>query len=315
MAVDSWVPHRFGNLSERLVTRNGILLVGLAAGALMVYTRGRVSLLVVLYSINVFLTFSLSQLAMVRFWTGGEGRGRRRRAWNLTVHGTALVLCVGILAVTVVEKFAEGGWLTLLITSSLVGLCVLIQRHYAGIRSQIREMDTILGGLGDLRPAGPADPPDPSQPVAVLLVSGYSGLGIHALLSIQRLFPSYYRNVIFLSVGVVNSGRFKGPAEMEALNRETEANLQRYVDVARGLGLRATFRYAFGTDVVEEADRMGAELAREYPRSVFFLGKLIFAQERWTHRILHNDTAFAIQRRLQFQGIQTVILPIRMTAG
>ncbi len=76
MAVDSWVPHRFAALSERLTTQDGILLMGGAALAALLYTGGNVGHLVVMYSINVFLTFSLSMLAMLRFWC----RHRRTRA-------------------------------------------------------------------------------------------------------------------------------------------------------------------------------------------------------------------------------------------
>ncbi|HLO25971.1 MAG TPA: APC family permease, partial [Geobacteraceae bacterium] len=67
MAVDSWFPHRFAALSERLTMRNGVVLMGVASIALLLYTQGSVSALVVMYSINVFVTFSLSQLGMSRF--------------------------------------------------------------------------------------------------------------------------------------------------------------------------------------------------------------------------------------------------------
>src|SRR5207244_9695508 len=66
MALDSWVPHRFSQLSERLVTHDGVMLMGGAALAVLFATLGDVHVLVVLYSINVFLTFSLSQLLMSR---------------------------------------------------------------------------------------------------------------------------------------------------------------------------------------------------------------------------------------------------------
>src|SRR5471032_1203165 len=68
MAVDRWMPTKFATLSDRLVTQNGILLMGGAALAMMVLTQGSVRYLVVLYSINVFITFVLSQLGMVRHW-------------------------------------------------------------------------------------------------------------------------------------------------------------------------------------------------------------------------------------------------------
>jgi amino acid transporter len=312
MAVDSWVPHRFAQLSDRLVTKHGILLMGAAAGALMLYTRGEVSLLVVLYAINVFVTFSLSQLAMSRYWLG-EGRHHSSR-WPryLAVHAVALAFCLAILAVTVFEKFYEGAWLTVVITSAFIALCLLVQNHYKGIRGHIRELDSILGSLPvEGKPLSPS-PLDPSQPVAALLVSGYGGLGIHSLLSIQRLFPGYYRNFLFISTGVIDSGHFKGREEVEALKSETEESLRRYVAFAQSLGLNAEYRYALGTEVVEEAEALCSQLAKEYPRVVFYLGKLIFAKEKFFYRFLHNDTAYAIQRRLQFSGLQAVILPIRI---
>ena len=84
-----------------------------------------------MYSINVFLTFSLSQLGMSQFFIQ---RRKEDPQWirHLSVHLVGLVLCVTILIVTTFEKFAEGGWLTLVITSVVIGLCYLIKGHYSG---------------------------------------------------------------------------------------------------------------------------------------------------------------------------------------
>jgi hypothetical protein len=132
-------------------------------------------------------------------------------------------------------------------------------------------------------------------------------------LSILRLFPSTFRDILFVSTGVVDSGSFKGKDELDRLKRETERGLERYVTFARSLGLNADSRYVIGTEVVDEAEVLCGEILTEFPRAVFFLGKLIFAKEHLYYRLLHNDTAFAIQRRLQFAGMQTVVLPIRIT--
>src|SRR5262249_1555859 len=91
MAIDSWLPHRFAALSERLTMRNGIMLMGGAALAALIYTSGQVSKLVVMYAINVFVTFSLSNIAMSVFWI------RRRReepewARHLPAHLLAAAL-------------------------------------------------------------------------------------------------------------------------------------------------------------------------------------------------------------------------------
>src|SRR5262249_56059408 len=79
MASDSWVPHQYRYLSSRLVTQRGILLMGLAAIGILAVTGGSVALLVVLYSINVFLTFSLSLLGLCFYWWRARRTDRRWR--------------------------------------------------------------------------------------------------------------------------------------------------------------------------------------------------------------------------------------------
>src|SRR5262245_26803640 len=123
MALDSWVPRRFYQLSERLVTQDGVMLMGGAALALLFFTGGDVHILVVLYSINVFLTFTLSQLGMSRHWWQAR---ERDPAWrkHLLINGTGLVLTSGILIATVSIKFSAGGWVTVVLTLAVVGLCL-----------------------------------------------------------------------------------------------------------------------------------------------------------------------------------------------
>jgi len=310
MAVDSWFPHRFAALSVRLTMRNGIMMMGLASIVLLLYTRGSVSALVVMYSINVFVTFSLSQLGMSRFFI------RRRREdpqWlrHLFVHLVGLVLCVTILIITTVEKFAEGGWLTLVITSVVVGLCYLIKGHYLQVRKGMRDLDETLLDL-PVSPHGEPPPLDRNAPTAIQLVSGYSGFGVHTLLSIMSTFPKTYRNVIFVSVAMIDSGSFKGAEEIEALELSVQLDMEKYVAMAHKLGFAAEARTALATDVVESAVELCKQAAQEFPRSTVFTGQITFRLEKFYHRLLHNETAFAIQRRLQWDGLTTVIMPIRV---
>jgi hypothetical protein len=67
-----------------------------------------------------------------------------------------------------------------------------------------------------------------------------------------------------------------------------------------------------GTEAVATVQNICETLAKEFPRAIFFTGRLIFREERWYHRLLHNETPQAIQRRLQFEGIQAMVLPIRV---
>lgn len=310
MAVDSWFPHRFAALSVRLTMRNGIMLMGVASIVLLLYTGGSVSSLVVMYSINVFVTFSLSQLGMAKLFIQ---RRPEDPQWfrHLSVHLVGLLLCVIILIITTVEKFAEGGWLTLVITSVVIGLCYLIKAHYSKVREGMRDLDETLLDV-PVSSHGEPPPIDRNAPTAIQLVSGYSGFGVHTLLSIMTTFPRTYRNVIFVSVAMIDSGSFKGAEEIEALEASVKANLEKYVAMAHKLGFAAEYRTTLSTDVVESAVELCKQVAEEFPRSTVFTGQITFRLEKYYHRLLHNETAFAIQRRLQWDGLTTVILPIRV---
>ncbi len=312
MAVDSYLPHRFSQLSDRLTMSYGVLLMGSASLLALAYTGGNVTHLVVLYSINVFLTFSLSELAMCRFWV----RERKKHpTWHkhISVHLTGLTLCLFILVVTVYEKFGEGGWVTLALTGGLIVGCFLIRRHYRKVHDNLRRLDGILAGL----PVGSPSPVprliDRAAPTAVLLVGGYAGLGIHSLLAVQRLFPGYFKNFVFVSVGVIDSASFVNVEAVDDVRDRTAADLHRYVELATGLGLAADSRMAVGTEAVATAAELCGRIAAEFPRCLFFAGKLIFQRERWYQRLLHNETAYQLQRRLQFAGLNAMVLPVRVT--
>ncbi len=320
MATDSWLPHRFAALSERLTMRNGVLLMGVAAVLVLVYTQGDVSKLVVLYSINVFLTFSLSNIAMTVFWVRERAKDP---AWyrHLPAHVVASALCLLILVVTVIEKFTEGGWLTLVITSGLTVLCFFIKRHYGRVVGAIKNLDKQLPGPEEgadamVLYAAPAEPavgePDPNEPVAVLFVGGYGGLGRRALLTLLRMFPGHFKGVVFVSVAVVDSDTFKGISELEALEARTKQNLEAYEHFGRALGLPAASRFAVGTEVAVEGEHLGTALLEKYPKALVVAGQIIFEEDTTWNRTLHNETAFLIQRRLQHAGVPMIVLPVQL---
>ena len=313
MAVDSWVPHRFAALSERLTTQNGILLMGGAALAALFYTRGDVGHLVVMYAINVFVTFTLSMFAMLRFWLQHR---RTRPEWKtrFVLFALAFMLCITILAITVYEKFLEGGWVTVTITLLVIAICLLIRRHYRSAAARVDQLYRELGDLAAARPeqAGAFPEPDPALPVAAVLVESYGGVGIHTVLNVFRAFPQHFKGLVFLSVGVVDSGEFKGEHALDQLRVRTEEMLARYRALAASLKLPSVTRMKAGTEVVATAEALCLEVAAEFPRATFFAGKLIFQRPRWWHGLLHNETARAIQERLQWGGKTMVTLPIRV---
>jgi hypothetical protein len=309
MAHDSWVPHWFGSLSERLASHNGILLIGLSSIAALWANAGQVSMLIVMYSINVFVTFSLSMIGMTILWHQNRNHPLRQRRLALFVFGS--ILCVAILMVTIGFKFTEGAWKTVVVTGVVTGLAFAINRYYDHVRKRLKSLDQSLGTI-EVQGAPTQAKPDPEQHTAVILVGGYSGLGVHTLLNAVRFVPNHFKNMIFISVGVVDSGNFKGIEELEALRKHIEGSLGRYVDLARRLGFPSTSYMAIGTDVVDELEQLCRVVHRDFPKSVVFAGQLVFQKETWYGSILHNQTAYSLQRRLQWDGIPMVILPTRV---
>ena len=320
MAMDRWFPTRFSMLSDRLVTQNGILIMSGLSIALMLLSRGSVRFLVVLYSINVFITFSLSQFGMVRHWWNYR---KSVRGWirKLSVNGIGLILTSFVLVSMIIFKFNEGGWLTLLITGMLVVLAVVIKQHYRRTMEMLKRLDDLvlsvesadktvmLGGKTNL-----GQPPQiyRGAKTAVLLVNGFNGMGMHSLFNIIRLFGTEFKNFIFVEVGVIDAGNFKGVHQIESLEAKVKSDIKRYVDFMQRNNYYAEGNSVVGVDVVEEIDKVAADIIKRFPNAVFFGGQLIFVKDTFISKFLHNYTVFALQKRLYRQGIPFVILPIRV---
>jgi amino acid transporter len=309
MAIDSWLPRSFANLSERLTMTSGIVLMGGAALILMIFSHGSITFLVTMYAINVFLTFSISEFGMSRFFYKNRTVDKDWKR-HILIHLIGLVLCSTILTVTLYEKFGQGGWLTLFFTSVLIGVCFAIHGHYQSVTRGMRKLDVLLDTVPTTGIKN-TSPVYPHKMTAVQLVTGFHGFGVNTFYSIVKNFPNVYDNFIFVSIAVVDSGSFKGSAELNALAESTKKALQKYVDLAQDMGFAADYRIDIGTDVVDMAVPLCKNIAKEFQNSTFFTGQIVFRHENPFQKILHNETAFAIQRRLQYSGITTVILPIQ----
>ena len=320
MAVDRWMPTRFASLSDRLVTQNGVLLMGFAALGVLLLTAlfasgGLVNTLVVLYSINVFITFSLSQLGMVRHWwkcRAKEAQWKRK----IFINGLGLILTSGILSSLCIVKFFEGGWATLLVTGALIAAAFGIKRHYRHTHKKLQRLTELAAAaMADEAVHAVHKTPPPCNPdarTAVFLVNGFNGLGLHTLLSVVRMFPNVYSNFVFVQVGVLDAGNFKGADEVENLREHSRREVERYVAYMGKHGFYSESHYALGTDIAEEAAKMCEEISVKFPQAQFFAGQLVFKDETMISRLLHNHTVFELQRRLYQVGRVMLILPIQV---
>ncbi|MDC8759674.1 APC family permease [Janthinobacterium fluminis] len=310
MAADSWVPHKFRYLSTRLVTQNGILVMGLAALAILFWTAGSVTLLVVLYSISVFLTFAISLFGLCLYWMRNRVQGTH---WlrRLLLSLLGFVICAGILIILVIERFAEGGWATAVIIAAIAALCIFIRKHYAHTKRAIHSVDEVFAS----QPFGPgAEPiePNPDEQTAVFIVGTSRGGGLHALLWVQRMFPGHFKNFIFVNARTVDSHAYGGEGALEKMRTEAAETLEYFVDFCHSHGMASASYIGFGTDAVDEITKLCEEISNEFPNAIFFTSKLIFATDNWFTRLLHNQAALAVQRRLHLEGLQMVILPMKV---
>lgn len=310
MAADSWVPHKFRYLSTRLVTQNGILVLGVAALAILFWTRGSVTLLVVLYSISVFLTFAISLFGLCLYWLRNRTPGTH---WlrRLLLSLAGFVICAGILAILVVERFTEGGWATGVIIAAIAALCIWIRKHYAQTKRAIHSVDEVFAGQPFGANREPLEP-DPEQQTAVFIVGTSRGGGLHALLWVQRMFPQHFKNFIFVNAKTVDYHAYGGEGTMEQMRTESVATLEFFVDFCHSHGMASSSYLGFGTDAVDEITKLCEEISHDFPNAIFFTSKLIFETDNWFTRLLHNQAALAVQRRLHLEGLQMVILPMKV---
>jgi hypothetical protein len=264
----------------------------------------------------VFITFFLSQLGMVRHWwqvRAKEGRWKKK----LFINGLGMSLTFFILMTLTIIKFHEGGWITLLLTGTLVGIALFTKRHYRNTFQLLHRLDELVKAAEPVGPVGTSDKElnvkfDPHDKTAVLLVNGFNGLGLHTLFSIIRLFGSTFKNFVFIQVGVVDAGNYKGAEEVARMKTDVKKELDRYVNYMRQHGYYAAGYTSFGTDVVEEVDRIMPEILERFPSAILFGGQLVFPKTTFLSNVFHNHTIFAVQRRFYNKGIPVVVLPIRV---
>jgi amino acid transporter len=321
MAIDKWFPKKFASLSDRLVTMNGVLLMGVASIVLMAISRGSVALLVVLYSINVFITFSISQLGMVRHWWFERKRlGHWRR--KLAVNGIGFILTSFILISVTIIKFTQGGWITLLITGMFVFVAIRIKQHYFKTTRRLQKLrlkaiSELHKTLEDIKEGSRVEEPasvafDSNAKTAIILVKGFGGTGLHTFLRINESFKGIYHNYVFVRIGIINSKIYKGSAELDNFKSQVKDDGKKYIKIANQFGFYGKSIWTIGTDPVEEVYRIVKKLSPKLNNPTFFGGQLVFSKRFYFSHLLHNHTIFAIQKRFFKFGIPIVIFPIKI---
>ena len=208
---------------------NGVLLMaGAAALVLALHRRHRSTRWSSCTAINVFLTFTLSNLGMMRHWWQIT-RARAGGAADLRSTASAAVVCAIILTVTLVEKFTEGGWVTLVITAALVVAVLPDPQPLPPGRPEAREAlatssSSMLPPPVDVTRAARARS-GASRPRSCSPAASAASASTRCSRS-RACFPNQFQQVVFVSVGVIDAGTFKGKDEIDALRAKLERDLE-----------------------------------------------------------------------------------------
>lgn len=269
---DGFVPRQFANRGDRLVFSNGILILGVLAGLLIVIFEGDTHELIPLYAIGVFLSFTLSQAGMVKHWFKLRTGAWRRSA---VVNGVGAVSTGVVLCVVAATKFMLGAWVVILLIPVAVLGFVVIHRHYATIAKQL-----------SLEGVNPRDIKQRHNTV-VVLISGIHRPVVSALMYAKSLSNDV--TAVYVNIDDATTERIKS----------------KWKEWGGGVPLKvleSPYRSITGPllDYIEKADE-------ERHDDIVTIVLPEFVTARWWHHFLHNQTALLIKGAMLFRKNKVVV--------
>ncbi|HET6399057.1 MAG TPA: amino acid permease, partial [Candidatus Thermoplasmatota archaeon] len=318
MAADRFWPAKYSVLTDPQVAARRVLILGTAAGVAVVASGASLRTLVVLYSIAVFTTFVLTHLAVVRHMVLPVANVPlpRRRVLTLLVTLAGLALTTLILATVTATKFSEGGWLVLAALAGLCAVSLLVHSRYQAMRRSLARIR--LEPMEADIPSRPHDRPLPPRArgrSAALLVAGYNAQGLALLQHVAQDFADDVEELVFVQVGVLDAGTYKGAESAGLLARKVEEDTARYVALAEGLGFRARALTSVGTDLGDEVEAAVARLQQERSWVMVFLAEAELPQSNRFDRWLRGNLTQVLRRRLQQARVPMRVISVRPRPG
>ena len=279
LAKDRFLPRQLANRGDRLVFSNGIIALGLVSALLLVLFHGDTHALIPLYAVGVFLSFTLSQLGMVRHWYDNPGPGWRRK---MLVNLAGGVTTATVTVVIASSKFLHGAWMVIVLIPLLVMGFQGVRRHYTFVREAL--------SLDEYRPGA-----TPGHSVVVLIAGVHRGV-----LEALRYARSISSNVTALSV--------------EIDPEVTERVRERWKLWSEGIPL-TVLKSSYRSVVKPLSDYLDDYLEKN-PDHLVTVVLPEFIPTRWWHHLLHNQTAFLIKTALLFKpGVIVTSVPHHLGRG
>ncbi len=315
MAIDKCAPHSFAHLSNKLGAQNGALPMSVAASLLLLFTGGQVHSLVVLYSINVFLTFSLSITGLVRYnFTNRRGRPPIKWTIDTAISMVALLVAGSILITLFIAKFSQGAWVAVVVALLIAACGYWVRDHY---RRFDTSMEKTFEDLLIRDPDAAIDIPKPAvmkRPVGIV-TGPHGAAGLHALMHAQRLFRGQFDSVLIISAGEVDAEAYGGHEALERLKTQVGERAGKIVAWCRDHGMPAKVYSGFSTDAVVTLEELCLKAREAYPNVIFVATRAMTKPHGWASTLLHGGTALNLQRRLHAHDAPLIVLPMRVDIG
>jgi amino acid transporter len=280
IARDGFLPRQLFNRGDRLVFSNGVLVLAVLAGTLLVVVKGEVTHLIPLYAVGVFTSFTLSQFGMVRHHMKEREPGWRG---SMVVNGVGAVATGIVLLVVGISKFTKGAWLPIVVIPLLVLMLKGIKRHYDMVKASLAVPD-------DWRP------PRLNHTVVVLVGGVHRGV-LEAMAYARSLAPNH-----LVAVTVVSD-----EDEQERIQQAWEAH---------GLDTPLDIIYSPYRELSRPILKFIDEIDARWDNDIVTVLIPEFVVRRWWEHILHNQTALFLKGRLLFrEGVVVTSVPYHVRTG
>lgn len=291
LAQHSYLPRQLHTRGDRLAFSNGILFLSVAALSAIIAFRAQVTALIQLYIVGVFISFTLSQIGMVKHWTRllrneTDPSARRKMMRSRVVNTVGFVSTGTVLLVVLVTKFLAGAWIAVVAMAALFIMMKAIRKHYDAVSRELQEQAAENEGVVL-----------PSRNHALVLVSKLHLPTLRALAYARATRPDVLEAV---TVSVDD-------AETRELVRKWEDS-----DISVPLKVIASPYREVTRPVLEYVKRV----SKESPRTVVTVFIPEYVVGRWWEQVLHNQSALRLKGRLLFMpGVMVTSVPWQLTSS
>jgi amino acid transporter len=283
MAKEGYAPRQLSMRGDRLSYDNGIIMLSAIAMVLMIIFKARVSSLIGLYAIGVFISFTLAQLGMLLKWVRSKEKGWRHKA---IINGTGGVVTSVIVIIIAFTKFSEGAWIVVILIPLLVIMIFKVNKHYKAVNLQLK-----------LRPEE-IETFDINQAVyrnrVIVPIESVNRSSLRAL----RFAKTISDNIIAFSVVIDEADAKKIKEKFDALNTD----------------IPLVIKYSPFRRVVEPMLKFIDSTEYDYQHGDMITVILPqFAVKKWWHKILHNNTRYFIEKELlKHKHIVVSVMPLQL---